>query len=76
MLIRLCVYGCRDRERDYDFLSSIEVVLVEQTDVMLMQNFDHLTALFKMMNCLPAQNRDTDFSRVRDIYLNQWYASV
>jgi len=59
------VGGEDDRHREYDFLSSIEIAIVDQADVMTMQNWDHMTLLFDCLNKIPTKPRSTDFSRVR-----------
>ena len=52
-----------------DFLSSMEMVIAHQADVMYMQNWDHLNFIFSHLNKMPAENHDTDFSRVRSYFL-------
>lgn len=59
-----------EKDRDSDFLSSIEVLVVDQMDVMTMQNWDHLQFVMGHLNNIPRQSHDTDFSRVKQWYLD------
>ncbi|KAG5177223.1 digestive organ expansion factor, partial [Tribonema minus] len=49
---------------DSDFLSSIEVCIVDGADVMLMQNWEHVVTTLDKLNAQPKRDRGTDFSRV------------
>lgn len=56
----------------FDYLSSLELVIVDQSDVMLMQNWEHVQWVFEHMSQLPAKTREEiDFSRVRHYFLNR-----
>ncbi|KAG9002111.1 rRNA-binding ribosome biosynthesis protein utp25 [Tulasnella sp. 427] len=59
-----------EREPSTDFLSSIEVLVIDQADVMTMQNWTHLQFVFEHLNYLPKDPRDTDFSRVKSWFLD------
>ncbi|TST98532.1 Digestive organ expansion factor [Bagarius yarrelli] len=61
-----------EAQRDFDFLSSVELLVLEQSDVFLMQNWEHVLHIMKHMNLQPLDSHGVDFSRVRMWNLNNW----
>lgn len=49
-----------------DFLSSIELLLIDQLDALAMQNWTHLTHVLELCNVLPKEAHGADFARVRE----------
>lgn len=62
----------RDKKRDFDFLSSLEMVIVDQADVYLMQNWEHVLHLFDHTHLQPLESHGVDYSRVTMWALNGW----
>ncbi|XP_019371949.1 PREDICTED: digestive organ expansion factor homolog isoform X3 [Gavialis gangeticus] len=61
-----------EKKRDFDFLSSIEILIIDQADIYLMQNWEHILHLMNHLNLLPLNPHGVDFSRVRMLNLNNW----
>jgi U3 small nucleolar RNA-associated protein 25 len=69
-----------------DFLSSIEILVIDQLDAFAMQNWDHLLVsnchlmneyvpygvqfVTSSLNQIPKQSHETDFTRVKPWYLD------
>lgn len=66
------IIGGEGEKQDFDFLSSIEILIMDQTDAFLMQNWEHVTHIFEHLNIIPKNNNNTDFSRARMSTVNGW----
>lgn len=53
------------RRKNADFLSSIEVCVMDRADVLRMQNWEHVVEIMSLVNCKPVGLQGIDISRLR-----------
>ncbi|KAF5377707.1 hypothetical protein D9757_009357 [Collybiopsis confluens] len=58
------------KEKNADYLSSIEMLVIDQLDALTMQNWDHVNFVLDHLNKIPKESHDTDFSRTKPWYLD------
>ncbi|KZV26805.1 hypothetical protein F511_06652 [Dorcoceras hygrometricum] len=59
-----------DKEKDVDYLSSIEILIIDHADIMLMQNWSHVKTVVEHLNKIPSKQHGTDIMRIRPWYLD------
>lgn len=64
--------GEQENRREYDFLSSVQIVILDQAETFLYQNLEHLEEVLKSSNRVP-KTLDilNDITRIQDIYLEK-----
>ncbi|KAF8647131.1 hypothetical protein AX16_006962 [Volvariella volvacea WC 439] len=59
-----------EKEKGADYLSSIEMLIIDQADALTMQNWEHVKYVMVYLNKIPKESHDTDFSRIKPWYLD------
>uniref|UniRef100_A0A914P1U7 UTP25 NTP hydrolase-like domain-containing protein n=1 Tax=Panagrolaimus davidi TaxID=227884 RepID=A0A914P1U7_9BILA len=62
--LRMIVGEEGEAEREVDFLASIEIIIIDKTNQILMQNWEHLQHILDETNGMPSK-LEVDISRVR-----------
>lgn len=60
-----------NKEKDVDYLSSIEILIVDHADVISMQNWSHVNTVLEHLNRLPSKQHGSDIMRIRQWYLDE-----
>ncbi|KAK6923621.1 U3 small nucleolar RNA-associated protein 25 [Dillenia turbinata] len=58
------------KEKDVDYLSSVEILIIDHADVISMQNWSHVNTVVEHLNHIPSKQHGTDVMRVRQWYLD------
>ncbi|XP_072954074.1 protein NUCLEOLAR FACTOR 1 isoform X2 [Typha angustifolia] len=59
-----------EKEKDIDYLSSIEMLIIDHADVIAMQNWSHVNTVLEQLNRIPSKQHGTDVMRIRPWYLD------
>lgn len=70
--LRHTIGAVGEPDRDFDFLASIELLILDQMEIFLMQNFHHVLHILDHMHVQPKDSHGTNFARVRHWSINGW----
>lgn len=69
--IQMILENTDKKKRQDDFLSSIELMVIDQLHSIEYQNISHIFTIFDHINKIPDQQHEADFSRIRMWYINE-----
>lgn len=69
--LRMAIGDVGSKKRDWDYLSSIEVVILDGANAMAMQNWEHVDYCFEYLNNIPKESHGCDYGRVRNWALEE-----
>ena len=69
--LRRIVGAQGDKEREYSFLSSVEIFVMERAHVISMQNWQHMDEIMPMLNGMPRhKDMTSDINEIREYYFD------
>lgn len=68
--LRMIIGADGESSRDFDFLSSVEMLIFDQSEIFLMQNWDHVLHIMNHFHLQPKEAHGTDLQRVRNWSIN------
>ncbi|KAH0479651.1 MAG: uncharacterized protein KVP18_004947 [Porospora cf. gigantea A] len=66
LAVRRLIGAEGELRRNYDFLSSVEIVVVDLADALVMQNWGHVEEVFKVLNVRPQSLGSVDIRRIKE----------
>lgn len=69
--LRMAIGDVGAKTRDWDYLSSIEMVIVDSASALAMQNWEHVEYCLEHINFLPKESHGCDYGRVRNWALEE-----
>ncbi|ORY83030.1 hypothetical protein BCR37DRAFT_413166 [Protomyces lactucae-debilis] len=69
--LRMVIGDPAQKKVDYDFLSSIELLLLDSCDGLAMQNWEHVAFALEHLNLIPKESHGCDYARVRNWCLEE-----
>ena len=69
--LRMAIGTEDPKKQNHDFLSSIEIMVIDQAHALMMQNWEHIEYVLDRLNLQPKELRGCDISRVRSWYLDE-----
>ena len=69
--LKLSIQTDKENKKVYDFLSSIEILLIDFSEIFIYQNLEHLNEILSFVNKIPKNNQNLNsILRIKDLFSN------